>query len=180
MSIDKRAYYRIVTDIPCRFGREAKMYHRQVNISAGGAAFVVMPEMVDHFMQGEKTTFAFELNHRHFQFDCIVIRREDRNFQTMAAIQFFDIEHSTQKMFDNMILSMGGYRRDDHDKKREYLAWYAPNALHPHPHMGANASIEQVQEQKQSTLEETALEHQQQVEENDLASLDDLFKEFGQ
>jgi hypothetical protein len=46
--------------------------------------------------------------------------------------------------------------------------------------MGANASIEQVQEQKQSTLEETALEHQQQVEENDLASLDDLFKEFGQ
>lgn len=133
MSIDKRAYYRIFTDIPCRFGRELKMYHRQINISAGGVAFVVMPEMVDHFVQGEKISFAFELNQRHFQFDTIVVRRSDRNFQTMAALQFHDIEPMTQKTIDNMILSLGGYRRDDHDKKREYLAWYAPNSLHPHP-----------------------------------------------
>jgi len=179
MSIDKRAYYRIVTDIPCRFGREAKMYHRQVNISAGGAAFVVMPEMADHFMQGEKLSFSFELNHRHLHFDCIVIRREERNFQTMAAIQFCDLEHSTQKMLDNMILSMGGYQRDDHDKKREYLAWYAPNALHPHPHMGEHTpNVEQQHEQ--STLTETALQHQQEIGENDLSSLGDMFKEFGQ
>ncbi len=129
MSIDKHVYYRIVTDIECRFGREAKMYHRQVNISAGGAAFVVMPEMCDHFMQGEKLSFAFELNHRHFQFDCIVVQREDRNLQTMVGIQFCDLEHSTQKMLDNMILSMGGYRPDDHEKKYEYLSWYAPSAL---------------------------------------------------
>jgi hypothetical protein len=175
MSIDKRAYYRIVTDIPCRFGRENKLYHRQVNISAAGAAFVVMPEMVDHFMQGEKLTFAFELNQRHFQFDCWVIRREDRNFQTMAAIQFCDLEHSAQKMLDNMILSMGGYRRDDHDKKHEYLAWYAPNALHPHPHI-TNTVANETKNQP-STLEETALEHNEAI---NLSSLDDMFKEFGQ
>jgi hypothetical protein len=63
----------------------------------------------------------------------IVVRRSDRNFQTMAALQFHDIEPMTQKTIDNMILSLGGYRRDDHEKKREYLAWYAPNSLRPHP-----------------------------------------------
>lgn len=172
MSIDKRAYNRIVTDIPCRFGRETKMYHRQVNISAGGAAFVVMPEMVDHFMQGEKISFAFELNHRHFQFDAWVVRRCDRNFQTMAAIQFCDMESMTQKMLDNIILAMGGYQRDDHDKKREYLAWYAPNALHPHPHHAASVETPLL-----STLEETALTHTNGNE--NLSGLDDLFKEFG-
>jgi c-di-GMP-binding flagellar brake protein YcgR len=159
MFVDKRVYYRIFTDIPCRFGREAKMYHRQVNISAGGVAFMVMPEMVDHFVPGEKIPFAFELNQRHFQFDSIVIRRNDRNFQTMAALQFCDLEPMTQKTIDNMILSLGGYRRDDNDKKREYLAWYAPNMLHQH---------------NTQALQNVLLD--ESLEELDMSKLDDISK----
>lgn len=170
MSIDKRAYHRIVTDIPCRFGRELKMYHRQVNISAGGAAFAVMPEMSDHFMQGEKVTFAFELNQRHFQFNAYVVRRCEKNHQTMAAIQFCELEASAQKMLDHIILSMGGYLREDHEKKKEYLAFYAPHAQHQNQPTVSNAL---------QIPEESATENHNKKGDDVLTKLDDLFKEFG-
>jgi hypothetical protein len=173
MSIDKRSYHRIVTDIPCRFGRELKMYHRQVNISAGGAAFAVMSEMSDHFTQGEKVSFAFELNQRHFQFHAYVVRRCEKNNQTMTAIQFCELELTTQKMLDHIILSMGGYQRDDHEKKNEYLAFYAPNTQHPN-HIKTNINTDQ----NILTAKENAIENHDKNEDDVLTKLDDLFKEF--
>lgn len=133
MSIDRRQYHRVLTDVLCRFGREQDMNIRQVNISAGGAAFVVMPEMRNHFQEGDILPFAFELKMRHFEFQSKVIRCSGDHTKQMAAIQFLEVEDHVRRLIDDMVLALGGYHKDDHDKKREYLGWYAPQMLHPKP-----------------------------------------------
>jgi len=130
---DQRDYHRIITEVACRFGREHKMHQRQVNISATGIVFVVMPEMAHHFTVGEIIPLGFELNQRHFQFDTIVIRREENKQHTMAAVRYHNIDPHTIKTLDTIILSMGGYRNDDQDKKHQYLSWYAPHLLKHKP-----------------------------------------------
>lgn len=161
---NRREYYRIFTEVACRFGKEAKMYQRQVNISAGGVAFTVMPEAVDHFSDGDILPFAFELNRHHFEFNALVVRHSSRNFQTLAALKFQDVDEMKRKTLDNMILSLGGYRRNDLDKKREYLAWYAPELLHAHPNKTAQHDDHKTTEAKSSPA--------------DIDELNDLYKEF--
>lgn len=140
MSIDRRQYHRVLTDVLCRFGREQEMHMRQVNISAGGAAFAVMPEMRNHFQEGDILPFAFELKMRHFEFQSKVIRCTGDHTKQMAAIQFLDVEDHVRRLMDDMVLALGGYHKDDHDKKREYLSWYAPQMLHPKPATHADTS----------------------------------------
>lgn len=41
MGTEKRKFYRIFTTTNFRFGSEKNMSHRQINLSAGGAAFQV-------------------------------------------------------------------------------------------------------------------------------------------
>ncbi len=171
MSIDKRAYHRIITDIPCQFGQEKQFYSRQVNISAGGIAFIVMPEMVEHFTQGERIPLMFELNRQNFHFDTYVVRRTNNSEnKTVVALQFLNVDESTQKTLDDMILAMGGYKNNELDKKRKYLEWYAPSALH---HNGTSVP----EKHDISTLKEAALEHE--TEDADIEKINDLFKEFG-
>jgi c-di-GMP-binding flagellar brake protein YcgR len=127
---NRRQFYRIFTDIPCLFAGEHKMYQRQVNISAGGIALAIMPEMDKKIQVGEYYPFSFEIKQQKFSFKSLMIRHEERNGKLpLIALQYQDISEETQKQLDNIILSLGGYHPEDLEKKLEYLAWYAPKTL---------------------------------------------------
>jgi hypothetical protein len=56
-------------DLPCRFGEESGLIERQVNISAGGASFVVMKDMERRFVLNECLDFTFQITGRKFSFE---------------------------------------------------------------------------------------------------------------
>lgn len=129
-SINRRKFYRIFTDISCRFADEHKMYHRQVNISAGGVAFAIMPEMDKKIKKGDYYPFTFEIKQQEFSFNSLIVRYEERDGKLpLIALQYQNIDEETQKRLDNIVLALGGYHPEDLEKKLEYLAWYAPKTL---------------------------------------------------
>jgi c-di-GMP-binding flagellar brake protein YcgR len=127
---DRREYHRIFTDLNCRFDSERKFTSRQINISAGGAAFLVSSDIRTLFIKGAHIDFIFELGGRLFSTQGIVVRSEKREGgKQLASIAFTQLDDMTRKVIDDYIYRLGGYKANDKEKREQYLTWYAPELL---------------------------------------------------
>ena len=167
MSSNRPIYHRILINIPCRVGQKARMYQRQVNISAGGVAFIVMAEIADHLIQSKNVNFSFEINQIYFQFDAEVVKRDDRNFKTIIALRFVNVDAKTRNTLDGIIDSLGGYLPDELNKKQKYIAAYIANQTNT-----ASSPIEP------EIIKKTPQKHHENEEDIDIVKLDNFFKEF--
>jgi hypothetical protein len=162
MSSNRPIYHRILINIPCRVGQKARMYQRQVNISAGGVAFIVMAEIADHLIQSKNVNFSFEINQIYFQFDAEVVKRDDRNFKTIIALRFVNVDAKTRNTLDGIIDSLGGYLPDELSKKQKYIAKQSNTASPIEPEI----------------IKKTPQKHHENEEDIDIVKLDNFFKEF--
>ncbi len=123
-------YHRIFTTLNCRFDHEKNFSARQVNISAGGAAFLFSGDTKYNFVVGSYIDFIFELDNRLFSTQSVVIRFEIRqDKKKLASISFVDLDEIARKSIDDYIFRMGGYKSHDKQKRKQYLTWYSPELL---------------------------------------------------
>lgn len=129
---DKDNLHRIIAEMRCQFGGESEMYLREVYFSALGIVFKVMPEMQGNFKEGQRRLFTFELNQREMDLEAYVVAVKTYDLTTLAALQFI---HNDNKSFDalnQMIINMGGFQKQDQQKKYAFLESHAPALLEKH------------------------------------------------
>lgn len=186
MKPERDNLHRIIIEIPCRFGQEQQMYHRQVNLSACGVVFNVMPEMRANFNEGERYTFSFEIQKKHFELDAHVVKKEQMQGLTLAAAQFLHTDDNVFEQLDHIIMGMGGYLKHDLDKKQAYLTRFAPElatkcAIKTTPEKAeAGSSLRENQTIDTPNLNAIDIQDLKSLEMPDLSSIDDMFKNFGQ
>lgn len=113
MSIEKREFYRIYTDIDYHIGEYGEHRAERINISAGGCAFILDDYLAKMIVINEIIEFYFRVGTKKFMLDALVLRTEERNGKQYACICFKSVPERTRKELNDLILSIGGYLKDD-------------------------------------------------------------------
>lgn len=113
-----------------KFGPEKQYQHRELCISASGAAFEVSPSYFKGVGVGDRVSFSFEFLDDFLDIDGEVIRLDTSpTGKKLMAIRFIDITQQTQKSIDEFICDLGGYYADDPIARHEYLKKNFPNLV---------------------------------------------------
>lgn len=129
MTVEKRKFYRIFTTTYFKFGPERKMLFRQINISAGGAAFQVTNMYYKALSIGDRISFEIEIMNEHHKLDGEVVRMVKIDHKNLIAIRYVELPSDIQEALNDQIHSMGGYYRDDVVAKQEYLKRNYPDMI---------------------------------------------------
>lgn len=121
MSLEQRKYFRIYTDVNYQIGEDSESFFERINISAGGAAFIMAPALESKLLINQIIEFYFTLNGKKFMLEALVLRIENRNGKKYSCITFKNVPEKTRKNIDEIIHQIGGYYSEDKEARDRNL-----------------------------------------------------------
>jgi c-di-GMP-binding flagellar brake protein YcgR len=121
MFIERREFYRIYTDISYHIGEYGENRTERINISAGGSAFLLDEYLSKVIFINEIIEFYFNIGMKKFMLNALVLRTEVRNGKKYACICFKSVPERTRNELNDLILSIGGYLKDDKEARAQNM-----------------------------------------------------------